>query len=189
MFGPGTRVMDRNLSFQDYQSLMEMLAVDQQLNASLATPLDPIDDLLADWNSSVEDGAESRAGMLSGRNSGSEDGTSSKQDCAEDDDDKSADGGRGGDDRVIADCPFEEPEDPLFGYPNPSANFGPEFTPDDDPAPADSSADKDVPAVPSAASVAAAAAAVTLLSGRQDGGAASFGPPSADHGGVGVMCP
>ncbi|CAM9955640.1 unnamed protein product, partial [Ectocarpus sp. 8 AP-2014] len=47
MFGPGTRVMDRNLSFQDYQSLMEMLAVDQQLNASLATPLDPIDDLLA----------------------------------------------------------------------------------------------------------------------------------------------
>lgn len=29
------------------KALMEMFAVDQKLNASLATPLDPIDDLLA----------------------------------------------------------------------------------------------------------------------------------------------
>lgn len=87
---------------------------------------------------------------------------------------------------------MSEDPDPLFGYPNPNANFGPQFTPQDDPAPADSFVDQEVLPVPSLSSVAAAASAaaaaaaatVTMLPGDLDGAQSGGG-----GGGVGVVCP
>lgn len=78
---------------------------------------------------------------------------------------------------------MSEDPDPLFGYPNPNANFGPQFTPHDDPAPADSFEDREVLAVPSLSAVAAAAsaAAITMLPGDLDG--------QSGGGSVGVLCP
>lgn len=51
-------------------------------------------------------------------------------------------------------------EHTLFSHPNPNANFGPQFTPADDPAPADSTADSaSHPGPPATANVAATVAA------------------------------
>lgn len=92
-----------------------------------------------------------------------------------------------------------EDDETLFGYPNPNANFGPQFTPDDDPAPADSSADSNSyplgppfsngmsstgTTVAAAAAAAATAAAAAMV--RQD--QPSFPGPGGMGGGVSVVC-
>lgn len=72
-------------------------------------------------------------------------------------------------------------EHTLFAYPNPRRNFGPQFTPADDPAPADSHPDM----VCSSRSTSGTAAEAGGGGGAESG----YPPGGGGLGGVSVACP